>query len=91
MKMANKELKKQFKEIKIDQIEDLQDDMADLLEQAEEVQSAMGRSYGIEASVLAMAPSELEVSVPAMAPRRRFVLDLLSPLRSLLPSNLAPR
>ena len=79
MKMANKELKKQFKEIKIDQIEDLQDDMADLLEQAEEVQSAMGRSYGIEASVLAMAP------------RRRFFLDLLSPLRSLLPSNLAPR
>ena len=45
----------------------------------------------LEASVLAMAPSELEVSVPAMAPRRRFFLDLLSPLRSLLPSNLAPR
>ena len=44
----------------------------------------------LEASVLAMAPSELEVSVPAMAPRRRFFLDL-SPLRSLLPPNLAPR
>ena len=106
MKMANKELKKQFKEIKIDQIEDLQDDMADLLDDiraAEEVQSAMGRSYGIEASVLAMAPSELEDSVLAMAPseledsvlamapRRRFYIDLLSPLRSLLPTNQPTR
>merc|ERR1719267_89551 len=48
MKTANKELKKQFKAVKIDQIEDLQDDMADLLDQAEEVQSALGRSYGID-------------------------------------------
>ena len=48
MKTANKELKKQFKAVKVDQIEDLQDDMADLLEQSEEVQSALGRSYGID-------------------------------------------
>ena len=35
--------------------------------------------------------AELEASVLAMAPRRRFFIDLLSPLRSLLPQNLAPR
>ena len=62
MKMANKELKKQFKEIKIDQIEDLQDDMADLLEQAEEVQSAMGRSYGIDD----VDEADLEAELAAM-------------------------
>merc|ERR1719231_1239984 len=45
MKDANTALKKQFKAVKIGEVEDLQDDMADLLEQAEEVQDAMGRSY----------------------------------------------
>merc|ERR1712159_506930 len=43
MKDANKALKKQFKAINIDQVEDLQDDMSCLLEQAEEVQSALSR------------------------------------------------
>jgi charged multivesicular body protein 5 len=48
MKDANKALKKQFKAIDINQVEDMQDDMADLLEQAEEIQSAMGRSYNTD-------------------------------------------
>ena len=48
MKDANKALKKQFKAIDIDQVEDLQDDMSELLEQAEEVQSALGRSYNTD-------------------------------------------
>lgn len=48
MKDANKALKKQFKAIDINQVEDMQDDMSDLLEQAEEIQSAMGRSYNTD-------------------------------------------
>jgi len=48
MKDANKDLKKQMKNIKIDQVEDMQDDLADLLEQAEEIQGALGRSYGTD-------------------------------------------
>merc|ERR1712146_472590 len=48
MKTANKELKKQFKSINISQVDDLQDDMADLLEQAEEVQATLGRSYNTD-------------------------------------------
>ncbi len=48
MKGASKQLKKQFKQIKIDEVEDLQDDMSELLEQAEEVQSALGRSYATD-------------------------------------------
>merc|ERR1711983_443794 len=47
MKMGVKEMKKEFKNVNIDQIEDLQDDMADMLEDANEVQEVLGRSYGM--------------------------------------------
>merc|ERR1712193_506707 len=47
MKMGVKEMKKEFKNINIDQIEDLQDDLGDMLEEANEVQEAMGRTYGM--------------------------------------------
>lgn len=47
MKDGVTQMKKEFKKINIEHIEDLQDDMADMLEQADEVQEAMGRSYGM--------------------------------------------
>lgn len=47
MKLGVKEMKKEFKNINIDQIEDLQDDLADMLEDANEVQETLGRSYGM--------------------------------------------
>merc|ERR1719389_1101375 len=62
MKDANKALKKQFKAININQVEDLQDDMADLLEQAEEVQNAMGRSYNTDD----IDEADLEAELAAM-------------------------
>jgi len=62
MKAANKELKAQFKAVKVDQIDDLQDDLADMLEQAEEVQSALGRSYGTED----VDEADLEAELAAM-------------------------
>jgi len=46
MKLGVKEMKREYKKIDIDQIEDLQDDMEDMLEQANEVQEALGRQYG---------------------------------------------
>nr|CAG4643523.1 EOG090X0EA1 [Ilyocryptus agilis] len=46
MQMGLKEMKKEYKKINVDKIEDIQDDMADMLEQADEVQEALGRSYG---------------------------------------------
>ncbi|KAJ1630193.1 Snf7-domain-containing protein [Pavlovales sp. CCMP2436] len=48
MKDANAALKKQFKSIDINKVEDLQDDMSDLLEQSNEIQSVLGRSYNLE-------------------------------------------
>ena len=62
MKDANKALKKQFKAINISQVEDLQDDMADLMEQAEEIQSAMGRSYNTDD----IDEADLEAELAAM-------------------------
>jgi len=47
MKESAKVLKKQYKAIKIDKVEDLQDDLADLMFDAEEIQEVMGRSYGV--------------------------------------------
>lgn len=47
MKTGVKQMQKEFKNIKIDDIEDIQDEMADMLEQADEVQDALGRSYGM--------------------------------------------
>lgn len=47
MKMGVKEMKKEYKKIDIDNIEDLQDELEDMLEQANDVQEALGRSYGM--------------------------------------------
>lgn len=46
MKDGVKSMKKEFKKINIEEIEDIQDDMADMLAEADEVQEALGRSYG---------------------------------------------
>ncbi|XP_041460063.1 charged multivesicular body protein 5-like isoform X1 [Lytechinus variegatus] len=45
MKTGVKTMKKEFKQIDIDEIDDLQDDMEDMLEQANEVQESLSRSY----------------------------------------------
>ncbi|CAL8099938.1 unnamed protein product [Orchesella dallaii] len=47
MKTGLKEMKKEYKKINIDNIEDLQDELADVLEMSEEVQEALGRSYNM--------------------------------------------
>jgi len=47
MKMGVKEMKKEFKNVNIDQIEDMQDELGDMMEDANEVQEALGRTYGM--------------------------------------------
>ncbi|EJD53523.1 vacuolar protein sorting-associated protein 60 [Auricularia subglabra TFB-10046 SS5] len=47
MKVANKELQRQYGKIDIDKIETMHMDMEDLLEQANEVQESLGRSYAV--------------------------------------------
>jgi charged multivesicular body protein 5 len=47
MKIGLKEMKKEYKKIDLNKIEDLQDDLADIMEQANEVQDTMSRTYGM--------------------------------------------
>ncbi|EMD40927.1 hypothetical protein CERSUDRAFT_80580 [Gelatoporia subvermispora B] len=47
MKQANKELRKQYGKIDIDKIENMHYDMEDLLEQANEIQESLARSYAV--------------------------------------------
>ncbi|KIJ70161.1 hypothetical protein HYDPIDRAFT_104834 [Hydnomerulius pinastri MD-312] len=47
MKLANKEMRKQYGKIDIDKIENIHYDMEDLLEQANEIQESLGRSYAV--------------------------------------------
>lgn len=47
MKIGAKEFKKAYKHVNIESIENLQDDLEDLTEQANEIQEVMGRSYGM--------------------------------------------
>lgn len=47
MQSANKELRKQYGKIDIDKIENIHYDMEDLLEQANEIQETLGRSYAV--------------------------------------------
>ncbi|KAJ1547309.1 cell division control protein [Nowakowskiella sp. JEL0078] len=63
MKMASKELKTQYKKINIDKIENMQDEMEDLLEQAGEIQDAIGRTYGLPEDV---DEADLEAELDAL-------------------------
>ncbi len=47
MKLGVKEMKREYGKVNIDQIEDLQDDLSDMMEQANEVQEVLGRTYGV--------------------------------------------
>ena len=50
MQTGLKEMKREYKKVDIDQIEDMQEDMADMMEDANEIQEVMGqwkRSYNL--------------------------------------------
>jgi len=64
MKNTNKELKKQYGKLDIDKIESVHYDMQDLLEQANEVQEVLGRSYNVPDE---LDEEELEAELAALA------------------------
>lgn len=47
MKATAKDLKAAYKELDIDEVEDMHDDMAELMEQSEEINELMGRSFAV--------------------------------------------
>lgn len=60
MKAGVKQMKQEYKSINISEIEDLQDDMQDMMADANEVQEALGRSYGVPDVDEAELEAELE-------------------------------
>ncbi|KAJ1947840.1 Vacuolar protein-sorting-associated protein 60 [Linderina pennispora] len=89
MQDANKAMKKQYKNVDIDKIYDMQDEMAELLEQANEVQELMGRSYNLPEDV---DEQDLEAELDALGDDLDFTEDVPSylnnpeePLPELLP------
>ncbi|KAF8812294.1 hypothetical protein BYT27DRAFT_7182731 [Phlegmacium glaucopus] len=64
MQMANKEMRKQYGKIDIDKIENIHYDMEDLLEQANEIQETLGRSYAVPDEI---DEADLEAELDALA------------------------
>ncbi|CAK5279863.1 unnamed protein product [Mycena citricolor] len=64
MQVANKEMKKQYGKIDIDKIEAMHYDMEDLLEQSNEIQEMMGRSYAVPDEI---DEADLEAELDALA------------------------
>ncbi|KAF0468028.1 putative SNF7 family protein, charged multivesicular body protein 5 [Gigaspora margarita] len=69
MQIANKEMQKQYKKIDINKIESVQDDMEDLLEQANEIQETLGRTYGLPEDI---DEEELEAELEALDDELNF-------------------
>ncbi|KAJ8322851.1 Vacuolar protein-sorting-associated protein 60, variant 2 [Batrachochytrium dendrobatidis] len=100
MQSANKELKKQYKQVNLSKIEKMQDEMEDLLEQANEIQETIGRSYGLPDDVdEADLEAELDAlgddlnledeEVPSYLQEPEYVPEMPSAATEL-PSTLAP-
>ncbi|KAJ7590678.1 vacuolar protein sorting-associated protein 60 [Mycena floridula] len=64
MQLANKEMRKQYGKIDIDKIENIHYDMEDLMEQANEIQETLGRSYAIPDE---LDEADLEAELDALA------------------------
>lgn len=62
MKIGVKDFKKAYKHVNIDHIENMQDDLEDLMEQTNEIQEVMGRSYGMPE----LDDDELEAELDAL-------------------------
>eukprot|EP01121_Diplochlamys_sp_Union-15-3_P020650 TRINITY_DN8101_c0_g1_i2.p1 TRINITY_DN8101_c0_g1~~TRINITY_DN8101_c0_g1_i2.p1 ORF type:complete len:214 (-),score=55.72 TRINITY_DN8101_c0_g1_i2:38-679(-) len=77
---ANKTLKSQFKEMDIDNIYDMQDEMQDLLDQNNEIQEVMSRSYEMPYDV---DEADLEDELNSLEQELDVEEDLPSYLREL--------
>lgn len=63
MRQTNKELRKTYGKIDIDKLEDMQDQMLDLIDQSNDLQAALGRSYDVPDDI---SESELDAELEAL-------------------------
>ncbi|KAH8548193.1 Snf7-domain-containing protein [Umbelopsis sp. PMI_123] len=69
MQSANKEMKKQYKNVNLDKLDRLQDEMEELMEQANEVQESLGRSYNLPDDI---DEADLEAELDALGDDLNF-------------------
>lgn len=82
MRQTNKELRKTYGKINLDKLEDMQDEMLDLIDQSNEIQAALGRSYDVPDDI---SEGELDAELQALGDE----LDMDSELNGeQLPSYL---
>ncbi|KAI9168607.1 Vacuolar protein-sorting-associated protein 60 [Blastocladiella emersonii ATCC 22665] len=72
MRVANAELKKQYKSVDVAKIEKMQDEMEDLLYSASELQDVMSRSYGLPDEI---DEADLEAELEALGDELLFEDD----------------
>lgn len=86
LKTANKELKRQYGKIDIDKIEQLQDEMADLMDVGQELQEAMSRNYSVPDDI---SESELDAELEALGEELEFEQSEAGSLPSYLQEDSA--
>lgn len=69
MRQTNKELRKTYGKIDIDKLEDMQDEMLDLIDQSNDLQAALGRSYDVPDDI---SESELDAELEALGDEMEF-------------------
>ncbi|KAJ9201013.1 hypothetical protein DTO164E3_3762 [Paecilomyces variotii] len=88
MKTTTKTLKKQYGKIDIDQIERMQDEMADLMEIGNEIQESISRSYDVPEDV---DEAELDAELEALGEENMFETSLgEDAVPSFLQDEVAP-
>ncbi|KAI1306525.1 Charged multivesicular body protein 5 [Halotydeus destructor] len=75
MRLGVKEMKREYKKVNIDDIEGLQDELEDMLDQANDVQEVLGRSYGCPDVDEADLEAELEAYGDDLADADTSYLD----------------
>ncbi|KAJ1835479.1 Vacuolar protein-sorting-associated protein 60 [Coemansia sp. RSA 2711] len=83
MQDANKAMKKQYKNVDVDKIYDIQDEMAELMEQTNEVQELMGRSYNLPED---LDEADLEAELDALGDDLDFGEEVPSYLNDAQPA-----
>lgn len=84
MRAGVKQMKQEYKNVNISEIEDIQDDLEDMMADANEVQEALGRSYGVPDVDESELEAELEALGDEMAREKdtSFLDDVLAPAAS---------
>ncbi|CAP97964.1 hypothetical protein E8E15_011512 [Penicillium rubens] len=88
MKTTTKELKKQYGKVDVDKIEQMQDEMADLMEVGNEIQESISRAYDVPEDV---DEAELDAELEALGEESMFESSMgESAMPSFLQDEVAP-